>query len=66
MFCVPSRGSLYPALQPGWIKALWGASEHSRRGKYYELTKSGHKQLEAEKDTWEMLTVAGAQVLGTV
>ena len=26
-----------------------GASENNRRAKYYELTKSGHKQLEAEK-----------------
>jgi PadR family transcriptional regulator PadR len=50
----------------GWIKAHWGTSVNNRRAKYYELTKSGHKQLEVEKDTWERLTVAVAQVLETV
>jgi PadR family transcriptional regulator, regulatory protein PadR len=64
------QGSLYPALhrleRRGWIKARWGTSENNRRAKYYELTKGGHRQLEAEKDTWEKLTAAVAQVLGTV
>ena len=63
------QGSLYPALhrleRRGWIKARWGTSENNRRAKYYELTKSGRKQLEAEKDAWERLTAAVAQVLGT-
>ncbi len=64
------QGSLYPALhrleRRGWIKARWGMSENNRRAKYYELTKSGHRQLEAEKVAWEKLTVAVSQVLGTV
>jgi len=64
------QGSLYPALhrleRRGWIKARWGTSENNRRAKYYELTKSGHRQLEVEKDAWEKLTAAVAQVLGTV
>jgi PadR family transcriptional regulator len=30
-----------------------GPSDNNRRAKYYELTKSGFKQLEAEKDAWE-------------
>ncbi|MGB6690867.1 MAG: PadR family transcriptional regulator [Terracidiphilus sp.] len=63
------QGSLYPALhrleRRGWIKAHWGTSENNRRAKYYELTKSGRKQLEAETDAWEKLTAAVAQVLGT-
>ena len=46
-------GSLYPALhrleRRGWIKARWGTSENNRRAKYYEITKSGHKQLEVER-----------------
>ena len=62
------QGSLYPALhrleRRGWIKARWGASENNRRAKYYELTKSGRMQLEAETDAWEKLTAAVAQVLG--
>jgi PadR family transcriptional regulator PadR len=63
------QGSLYPALhrleRRGWIKARWGISENNRRAKYYELTKSGLRRLEAEKDAWIKLTAAMAQVLGT-
>jgi transcriptional regulator len=63
------QGSLYPALhrleRRGWIKARWGTSDNNRRAKYYELTKSGKHQLELEKQAWEKLTAAVAQVLGT-
>ncbi len=63
------QGSLYPALhrleRRGWIKARWGTSQNNRRAKYYELTKKGHKHLEAEQDIWKKLTAAVAQVLGT-
>jgi PadR family transcriptional regulator PadR len=63
------HGSLYPTLhrleRRGWIKAHWGASENDRRAKYYELTRSGRKQLEAEKSEWRKLTDAVAQVLET-
>jgi PadR family transcriptional regulator PadR len=63
------QGSLYPALhrleRRGWIKAWWGASENNRRAKYYELTKDGRKQLEAERTEWEKLAAAVAQVLET-
>ena len=64
------QGSLYPALhrleRRGWIKARWGTSENNRRAKYYELTKAGRRQSEVEKDAWDKLTAAVAQVLGTV
>lgn len=63
------QGSLYPALhrleRRGWIKSRWGASENNRRAKYYELTASGRKQLEAERTAWEKLTTAVAQILET-
>lgn len=63
------QGSLYPALhrleRRGWIKARWSTSENNRRAKYYELTKTGRRQLEVEKDAWAKLTAAMAQVLGT-
>jgi PadR family transcriptional regulator PadR len=49
-------GTLYPALvrleQRGWIRARWGVSDNNRRAKFYALTKSGLKQLEAETDRW--------------
>jgi transcriptional regulator len=61
------QGSLYPALhrleRRGWIKAKWGTSDNNRRAKYYELTRAGRKQLEAETDSWRKLTAAVAQVL---
>ena len=66
VLCV-QQGSLYPALhrleRRGWIKARWGSSENNRRAKYYELTRSGRKQLEAETDMWRKLTAAVGHVL---
>src|ERR1700722_4150004 len=52
-----NQGSLYPVLlkleQEGAIVSDWGASENNRRAGFYELTKAGHKLLEAEKRGWE-------------
>lgn len=64
------QGSLYPALhrleRRGLIKANWGTTGNNRQAKYYELSKKGRQQLEAEKEAWAKLTAAVAQVLGTV
>ena len=64
------QGSLYPALhrleRRGWIKARWGASENNRRAKFYDLTRSGRKQLTAEENAWLKLTAAVGQVLETI
>jgi PadR family transcriptional regulator, regulatory protein PadR len=64
------QGSLYPALhrleRRGWIKAQWGVSDNNRKAKYYELTRSGRRQLEAETESWRRLTAAVAQVLERV
>jgi PadR family transcriptional regulator len=61
------QGSLYPALhrleRAGWIEARWGPSENNRRAKYYELTKSGRKQLAADESEWKRLTATVAQIL---
>jgi PadR family transcriptional regulator PadR len=55
-------GSLFPALhrleEKGWLASSWGESENNRRAKYYELTKTGRRQLEAEAEEWTR--VAGA------
>jgi len=57
-----NQGSLYPALhrleQRGWLKAEWKESETGREAKFYSLTRSGHKQLRSEKDSWARLTGA--------
>ncbi len=64
------QGSLYPALhrleRRGWIRARWGASENNRRAKYYELTRQGRAQLEAQTTAWRKLVAAVGQVLETV
>src|SRR5438876_385478 len=64
------QGSLYPALhrleRRGWIKARWSTSENNRRAKYYELTRKGRAQLEAETDAWRRLSAAISQVLEAV
>ncbi len=52
-----NQGSLYPVLlkleQEGSIVSEWGASENNRRARFYRLTRSGRKQLEAETRDWE-------------
>src|SRR5215510_8628839 len=54
-----NQGSLYPALhrleEEGCFASEWGASENNRRAKYYRLTRSGQRQLEAETENWRRL-----------
>jgi transcriptional regulator len=61
-------GSLFPALhrleQEGWLDGAWTASPDGRRVKVYTLTRSGRKQLAAEKVNWQRVSTAMAQVLG--
>ena len=44
-----NQGTLYPALlrmeQEGWIASKWGASEKSRKARFYSLLQSGRKRL---------------------
>ena len=60
-------GSLYPALHRlearGWIAAEWELSEKGKRAKYYSLTRSGRKQLQAEQTKWEAFSRAMGLVL---
>ena len=55
-------GSLYPALhrleRKGWIDAEWKVSELGPRLRIYRLTKSGRRQLAAERSRWAQLTEA--------
>jgi transcriptional regulator len=52
-----NQGTLYPILmkleQEGSVASQWGTSENNRRARYYELTRSGRKQLRAETRDWE-------------
>lgn len=55
-----NQGTLYPVLlkleQEGSIASEWGSSENNRRARFYRLTRSGHQQLRAETENWEMTT----------
>jgi len=52
-----NQGTLYPVLlkleQEGAIRGEWGTSENNRRAKFYEITKTGRKQLASELSQWE-------------
>jgi transcriptional regulator len=60
-------GSLFPALhrmeEKGWLSASWGESENNRRAKYYELTRAGRRQLEAETERWKQISLAVTRAL---
>ena len=60
-------GSLFPALhrmeEAGWLKSSWGESENNRRAKYYRLTRAGQRQLEAETESWQRISLAIATAL---
>ena len=52
-----NQGTLYPVLlkleQEGSIASGWGVSENNRKARFYRLTRSGRKQLQAETQSWE-------------
>jgi transcriptional regulator len=62
------QGSLYPALyrleDQGWIRSAWGVSDNNRKAKFYSLTATGRKQLQAEEQSWAKLSLAINLVLG--
>jgi transcriptional regulator len=55
-----NHGTLYPVLlkleQEGAIRTEWGVSENNRKAKFYGLTKTGRKELAAERRYWELTT----------
>ena len=55
-------GSLFPALhrmeEAGWLSSSWGESENNRKAKYYRLTRAGKRQLEAETEDWQRISLA--------
>ena len=52
-----NQGTLYPALirleQKGWLQSEYGPSDNNRKARYYKLTRSGRRQLEAELEQWQ-------------
>jgi len=54
-----NEGTVYASLtrlqQARWISASWGASENNRKAKFYEITKTGRRQLATETANWERM-----------
>ena len=63
------QGSLYPALHRlearGWLSAQWRATDTGRDAKFYQLTRAGRRQLDAERANWARLAQAVTLVLRT-
>ncbi len=60
-------GSLFPALhrleESGALTSEWGDSENKRRAKYYRISRTGERQLQAEEKNWERISRAIARAL---
>src|ERR1051326_5435881 len=54
-----NQGTIYASLvrlqQRRLIKSEWGVSDNNRKARFYSLTKSGQKELEAETSLWQRL-----------
>jgi len=55
-----NQGSLYPALYrlvaSGLVSSEWRTTENNRTARYYSLTRTGRKQLVAERAQWKKLS----------
>jgi PadR family transcriptional regulator PadR len=62
-----NEGTVYTSLlrlqQQGWITAEWGASENTRKAKFYSISARGRKQLEVETENWERISGVIRRVL---
>ena len=61
------EGALYTALhrmeKRGWIESEWGVSDTGRRAKFYQLTREGRAQLQAQTERWARYARAVTKVL---
>jgi PadR family transcriptional regulator PadR len=62
-----NQGTIYPALlrleQRDWITSRWGTSENNRRARFYEITRTGKKQLAVETESWERTVAIMSKML---
>jgi PadR family transcriptional regulator PadR len=62
-----NQGTLYPLLlkleHEGAITSEWGTSDNNRRARFYQLTRAGRKQLQAEMQDWHQTTAIIAKFL---
>jgi PadR family transcriptional regulator len=64
-----NQGTLYPTLErllrAGLVTSDWRVTENNRRARYYTITRSGLKRLEAECVDWKRATDAVNLILRT-
>ena len=64
------EGSLYPALQrmevKGWVRSASRKTPTGRQARYYALTASGKRQLDAEAASFQRSVAATTRVLRSV
>jgi len=62
-----NHGTVYPALlrleQLGWIRSKWSISDNNRRARYYAITRTGRRRLQAETDRWTRTSGIVARIL---
>lgn len=62
-----NQGTLYPALvrleQRRCIKSRWGISETGRRARFYSLTATGLRHIEAEEKNWRRAAAVMARFI---
>jgi PadR family transcriptional regulator PadR len=54
-----NMGTLFPGLmrlaQRGLVRAEWRITETNRRARFYSITRSGKRQLDAERADWDRM-----------
>lgn len=65
-----NQGTIYASLvrlqQKGWISAAWGVSENNRKAKFYSITRTGRKQIQAEAENWQRVSGVMGRILSLV
>ena len=60
-------GALYQSLhrmeERGWVESTWGHADNGKRARFYRLTSSGRRQLQAETASWIRYAEAVFKVL---
>jgi transcriptional regulator len=63
-----NQGTIYPALlrlqQKGWIASSWGTSENNRRARFYTISRTRPKQLDAESESRGRTVAMVNRILG--
>lgn len=63
------EGTLYPILhsleKDGFLESYWQHSQNVRSRKYYKITENGKKELQEQKEEWNLFSTAVNQVVNT-